>query len=986
MLRLRIPFFIFFLGLLTAHAAETTREILSLNPDWRFLKSDPAGAEQPGFDDSRWESVSVPHTYNDTDTFDDWSPSGHRGEVNQWSGPTWYRKIFKVPAGWSGKTVVVEFEAVRQIAEVYLNGKRVGSSRNGFLPFGFDLTPCLKYGEANVLAVRCDNSFARDRTGDPAIDPPGEGASSLPWNNPHWHPAHGGIYRNVWIHALNPVHLTLPVFSDLGTTGTYVFATKISPQSAELGIEAQVRNSTGKPADIRLKAEVLDRDGNIVARMEEARTLNAGETREVKLAGTLKNPQRWEPAYPYLYSVRLKLEKNGKPSDETTIPFGVRSVRWDVQTGCWINGHPLKLHGWGQKSTDEWAGLGAAYPDWMHYHTVRLMREAGGNFIRWGHTAGGPAQIAAGDQYGQITIQPGVDGEADIKEDAIWNIRAEAFRDTIIYYRNHPSILIWEGGNQSTSLEHVTRLRGFMDKYDPHGGRAYAHRRANSVVGKFMDVTIGTEGGHEEPQLPVVEGEYNREEAPRRAWDRMTPPYDNYHAEGTYDLSAEEFAINQVGQWWKKLGSHANHCGGANWIFSDSTSGGRVTTEVTRTSGEVDAVRLPKEAYHVCSAMFRDEPTVHIVGHWNYPEGTTKPVYVVSNQPKVELFVNGKSFGAGRQSDHYLYTFGPISWEPGSIKAVAFDPLGNPVTSQEKHTAGKPDRLKLTPITGPGGLRADGADVVLFDVEAVDSHGARCPTVENRVDFSVSGPGIWRGGYNSGKIKSTNHEYLDLECGINRVAIRSTLRPGTLTLTAKSDGLEAASASVDARPLRYVNGATPVRPAAPEQGLLVAPAGVGQIVSRPAGSNEPTPAAEGAFIKHFNYSGPTPGASLARNVRTGQRVYADREEVFADVPVLIKGADQLQLPDKDRNYSALDLISLTVHRDGILALAFDKRIKPPDWLVRDYVDSGETLRIGSAIYSVYQRNVKAGETLTLGGNSDSPNEDARMYLVFVCGT
>jgi beta-galactosidase len=275
--------------------------------------------------------------------------------------------------------------------------------------------------------------------------------------------------------------------------------------------------------------------------------------------------------------------------------------------------------------------------------------------------------------------------------------------------------------------------------------------------------------------------------------------------------------------------------------------------------------------------------------------------------------------------------------------------------------------------------------VVLFDVEAVDSNGDRCPTVEQRVDFSLSGPGIWRGGYNSGKINSTNHEYLDLECGINRVAVRSTLQPGTLTLAARSEGMETASVSVDARPMKILDGMTHERPAAPIQGKLVAPVAAGLDVKRSAGPAETLPAAKGAFIKSFNYSGPTPGAALQRNVRTGQKVYSDREEVFADVPALINGADYLQLPDQDRNYSALDLISLAVLKDGFVALAFDKRTKPPNWLARDYERSGESLRVGPDIYTIFQRKVKAGETLTLGGNSDGSKESNRMYLVFVRG-
>ena len=148
---------------------------------------------------------------------------------------------------------------------------------------------------------------------------------------------------------------------------------------------------------------------------------------------------------------------------------------------------------------------------------------------------------------GIIAEQPGVDGEGDTRG-AAWKLRAAAFRDMIIYFRNHPSILIWEGGNQKVTRDHAKELRGHMDHYDPHGGRAYAHRRADETTAEFMDVCIGTEGGREIARLPVVEGEYDREESPRRVWDDFSPPNFGYpEAKGqTYDLTSEQYAVNQV--------------------------------------------------------------------------------------------------------------------------------------------------------------------------------------------------------------------------------------------------------------------------------------------------------------------------------------------------------------------------------------------------------------------------------------------------------
>lgn len=454
-------------------------------------------------------------------------------------------------------------------------------------------------------------------------------ADQIPWNNPHWHPAHGGLYRNVRLIVTDPLHISLPLYSFLQTEGPYAYATDISPDSAQVTVEVPIRNERPVPAnDLYVSVDVIDAEGKTVLSMGGYQpTLAMGADAIAKVTGTLANPRLWEPDYPHVYRVLCRLATGpgmrsvtlDRMVDTAEIPLGIRAAKWDVAQGFFINGRHVKLRGWGQKPTDEWPGLGAALPDWMHFYTLDLMKRAGGNFVRWGHSASGPAQINAGDRLGIIALQPGTDGESDTVK-AAWQLRAMAFRDTLIYFRNNPSVLIWEGGNQKVTRAHAAELRGLMDKYDPHGGRAYAHRRADAVTAEFQDIAVGTEGGREIATLPVVEGEYDREESPRRVWDDASPPNFGYpEAKGmTYQLTSEQFAVNEVAQFVKKLGA-PEHSGGANWIFSDSTSGGRVPAEVARASGEVDGARLPKEAYYVCAAMWRTDPQVHIIGHWTYP-------------------------------------------------------------------------------------------------------------------------------------------------------------------------------------------------------------------------------------------------------------------------------------------------------------------------------------------------------------------------------
>src|SRR3954470_19506050 len=351
---MRLIFAVLLLAL--ACAARADRQTLNFNPDWRFIKDDPVGANAPEFNDGAWTTVSTPHTFNDTDTFDNWSLPGHRGEQEQWSGRTWYRKTFNAPAEWHGKKVFIEFEAVRQVGEVYLNGSKLGTAKGGFTPFGFDLTPHLKIGGANVLAVMVDNRFMKDPL-DATIAPQAATstatqqnlaqlseqlmekipatldelqADQIPWNNPHWHPAHGGIYRNVRLIVTDPLHVTLPLYSFLETEGPYVYATEVTEKSAKVGLEIPLRNDRPAATKAEVQAEILDAAGKSVATVRIGDKPPAGTSRKLTMAVVIPKPRLWEPAYPHLYRVAIVVTVGGKPVDTTEVPLGIRHIRWDV--------------------------------------------------------------------------------------------------------------------------------------------------------------------------------------------------------------------------------------------------------------------------------------------------------------------------------------------------------------------------------------------------------------------------------------------------------------------------------------------------------------------------------------------------------------------------------------------------------------------------------------------------------------------------------
>jgi beta-galactosidase len=276
--------------------------------------------------------------------------------------------------------------------------------------------------------------------------------------------------------------------------------------------------------------------------------------------------------------------------------------------------------------------------------------------------------------------------------------------------------------------------------------------------------------------------------------------------------------------------AHSKWSGYASIYWSDSDADGRQQgSYVLRVSGKVDGVRIPKSLFYVSRVMQNDKPDIHIIGHWNYPADTKKSIYVAATHcDKVELFLNGKSLGVENKpyqfidsynagdrvpgselpvgvNTGYIYAFPNVSFSPGNLKAVAT--MGGKIVAQhEIQTAGEPKAIKLTLYTGPDGLQADGSDIALIDFEVVDTQGRRCPTDETRVDFAVTGPVIWRGGFNAAKLNTTNNLYLDTECGINRVAIRSTLTSGMITVTATRNGLTSATLKVESKSVEIVGG------------------------------------------------------------------------------------------------------------------------------------------------------------------------------------
>jgi beta-galactosidase len=810
-----------------AAAPASGRQTYSLNLDWKFIKQNVSGAQQPAYDDSAWTTVSVPHTYNDVDSFDDWITSS--GESSVAMQPTWYRKRFQLPADHAGRKVLLELEGIRQAATVYLNGSLIGTYEHGVTPFGFDLTDKTLFGADNVLAICTDNTKWRPET-----------ATGMPfqWDTRDFNPTFGGLTRNVTLHVLPKTYFTLPLYSNLRTTGTYVYPTavNVSGHTATINAEAQIRNEETTARTLTVSAELFDSSGTVVGTLPAVSlTVAAGATQTAKLSSRISKLIFWSPSRPALYTVRLTLVDGSTTVDTHTLLTGFRKAEFKggaATGGVHINDQFLWLTGYAQRATNEWAVLGDAVPEWLRSHDGELIRASNANLIRWMHIAAQPSNIRMTDRYGLVSIQPAGDKESDATGRQ-WEQRLELMRDVMIYFRNSPSILFWESGNNWITAEHQQQMRELKQTWDPYGARAIGSRATsdNAAYGGTAAVDqceyIGTMlnrhySDYARDRMPIIESEYTRDEAPRRVWDTASPPDFGYVTgpDVTYHWTSEDFAGTLAASlrhefWSQRVQGPGNrrYSGAAALTWADSNQHGRqYGWETGRLSGRVDAVRIPKESYHTYRVMQSPAPDLHVIGHWSYPSGTTKTVYVMAaHVARVDLLVNGSRVGSSNAPQYeFLYTFPGVAWQSGTITAVGYDSTGAEVVRAQKETAGAAVALKLTPYTSPDGLKADGTDVVMLDVEAVDAQGRRVPTDQARVDFTLAGPGRLLGGYNPGKRFSVFQTYVDTEAGINRVFVRTTRTAGAITVRATRSGLATATITVTSMPVTTTGGLVPL--------------------------------------------------------------------------------------------------------------------------------------------------------------------------------
>lgn len=857
-----------------------------------------------------WKEVSLPHTFNDEDLFVNRIEDAGSGQKRTFSCyRKWFRLGNGGAAGLPGEyKVFLEAEGIRQTCYLYVNGKLAGYYEAGAFPIGFDITDFLTEDEEQLIAIATDSTSSRNMDYISAETPnhpdavPGDFVAAITskgqlpdtqagvayqWNCNDFNPTVGGLARNIYLHIKPKTYLTLPLYSNLKTKGVYVYASDldIKKRTARLHVEAEVRNESKEEIQASLEVTLKDAAGRVAAEFKgSGKSLKAvgeveafqsiippnayrrtdsgfepvdeAEAGEVETAShkvevltaeaEVSDLNFWDIDNPYLYHVCVKLSVDGRVADEQELDTGFRKVEYGGGSGLEINGAKVWLTGYAQRATNEWAALGCA-PDWLKDEDAKLIRESNANHIRFMHVAGSPADIRSYDRFGVVCTQPAGDKEREVFGRQ-WKQRVELMRDIIIYFRNSPSIVFWEAGNNSIGKEHMREMRLLKEKLDPHGGRFMGCRTINTqeviaeaeYAGTMLNRHAAT---FIAGQVPITETEYLREESPRRVWDDFTPPFYDYDnlwlgkggrkqtGYDYYDLTAEEFALAAAAGYQEFFHDRIGGASGKNLYsataalcWTDSAQHGRQShSENGRMSGRVDAARVKKQNFRVFQVMQSPDADVAILGHWNYPQESPetyryalkefdgkawvktgaydyrnprdKTVYVVGSYcvAKVELSVNGRLVGScDKPINTFIFPIPHVDvTQSGCIRADAYDYQGKLVATDTLETVGEPAKLKLTAVCGEKGFYADGADAAYIDIEVQDEEGRVCPLCDSKIRFQVEGPAEFLGGYNSGRFKGPDGDdsvihktYVYAECGTNRVFLRAGRVPGEITVTA----------------------------------------------------------------------------------------------------------------------------------------------------------------------------------------------------------
>ncbi|BDD10695.1 beta-galactosidase [Fulvitalea axinellae] len=777
-----------FFGIWSCKPAPTIqgRENMNFNKNWTFTKAQPKGDswKTAGFDDSKWDQVMIPHTMQVEELV----------MKRQWQGKGRYRKTFSLPQERKGQNVLLRFEGVMTVADVWLNGQKLGRHEGGFLPFVYDITPHAKFGEENILALTVDNND------NPEV-PPGKPISKLDFAS------YGGIYRNVNLIFREPLHITEDVeINRIGGGGITATFPEASEKQALVSAKANIRNTGKEKRRFTLKNTLLENGRAVSSANTENLDLASGQDLNFTTEMTVDKPNLWSPENPHLYTLRTEVLENGKPVDMVETRIGIRRIGFDGERRFLINGKPTYLRG--ANRHQEYPYVGYAISPEADYRDAYKIKQGGFDFIRLSHYPHSPAFMDACDELG-IVVMNCIPGWQFIGNDKFKDLAVRDVREMIRRDRNHACAMIWETSLNESWQDETMRKRfndaakeelpgdqnitsswqeGDFDMFveaRQHGGCQYdrkgVHRPLNapvldnkpSIVSEYGDWEYYAQNhGFHQTEFKGLKKEHRNSRQPRGA--------------GEVRLIQQAFNYQEAHN--DNLRSRAT--GDAIWVMYDYNRGYSPDLEH---SGPMDIFRLPKFAYRFfqsqrdASENVKDQPhgpVLHIASYWT--EKSKPHVRVYANADEVELFLNGKSIGkrkadtdeASTELNYPPFSFDLNKFVPGELKAVSYL-KGKKQAETSVRTPGKASKLSLTADISGKKFKPESGDMIFVYATITDANSTTVPDAQNEITFSVEGPA-----------KIIGQNPIKAEAGIIGALVRGTGKAGTITVSAKSVGLK----------------------------------------------------------------------------------------------------------------------------------------------------------------------------------------------------
>jgi beta-galactosidase len=790
---------------------------LSFNEGWRFFKGDAPGAEAPKFADSQWTQLRLPHDWAIEGPFDP-KANPHTGALPI-SGTGWYRKSFTLPAAAHGRYFSIEFDGAMANSTVWINGHQLGGRPYGYIGFGFDLTPYLKFGpDVNVLAVRLTPEDRSSR----------------------WYPG-AGIYRNVWLDVTGPVRVA--------RWGAYVTTPRVAAERATVDVRIELLNQSDTPVSVTLQAAILNRARWEVRTHSEQVTLQAHASGAEDFSLAIDSPQLWELDNPYLYTLAATvLDSRNRAIDRYDTPFGIRSIVFNKDVGVLLNGRRVRLQG--VCDHHDLGALGATVNRRATERQLEILKAGGVNAIRTSHNPPSPELLEYCDRMGLLVIDEAFDmwripkvPNGYSKYFAEWSERD--VRDMVHRDRNHPSIIMWSIGNEIPEQSRpeggseARRLTGFFHEEDPTRPTTSAFNNSDAAIRNGLADAVDIPGFNykptqyeryhkEHPEWIIYGSETASCVSSRGVYHLPIQKYEKHPSLqlSSYDIIAPPWAYCPDAEFaaQEKLPSLLGEFvwTGFDYIGEPTPyfngSGDHPEDWPARSSyfGMIDLAGFPKDRYYLYQSVWSKKPMVHVLPHWNWQPGQTIPVMAYSNGDAVELFLNGKPLGRKKRfGDPVEIPVGPnisgdrkfvskyrlmwqVPFEPGVLKAVAYQ-NGKQVAVDEMHTAGAPAKVRLIPDRAT--LHADGDDLSFVTVRIEDKDGNLCPVAENLVHFAVAGAGSIAAvdNGNAATVEPFHADSRKAFSGLALLIVRANSHPGQIHVSATSDGLANASVELSSR-------------------------------------------------------------------------------------------------------------------------------------------------------------------------------------------